>query len=560
MRALRKIIFLGVLGITACAGSQNEGLVRPGPVLVVENEVDEPVDCFSDGWYLGTVKIGGRDSFGNMRARKQKITAHGLRTGKDYWTIVDLARRSRVVWKVRNLKKSGPKTSPYIISVKNQQGTKVDVVIDGHAKDSVAGLGTGRFEVEAPGRHKVVVKDPTSKINRYFTVYVQKGVLPVLDIKASNAVIRVKNRENKGVFVALDQGASRLVAAGKSVAFKRVKPGKHRVRFITVSGQACGDFEVHAAPGREVNIAPQCPKAELMIINETKDEVEIRLGGGILATCPAEGAVAVGNIPTGTLHLKAWAGDQLVSKAVRTAHSGQKVLWMISQGAGIVGDETLGTLVVYNQSGRNLELWIDKINRGIVRNGRNLLLTSMSAGDHRVDAYCTATGTDRTAIMHYEGNERLKWTIGPVLGSARIKNLWNEPVTMLIDGVHTYRLKIGETMELPLPAGWHIFEINGRSLDLADKINADIDPGQWTLVELRKPLGTVVIHNTGTRPLKVFLDDEKIGTLQPDTEVKVDSVHSGTHKVVAHGTDSMAKWLDTINVVKGRTTTVKIGQ
>jgi len=560
MKALKKIIILAVLGIVACAGSQKEGLVHPGPVLVVENGTDEPLDCFADGWYLGTIKIAAKESFGNMRARKQKITAKGLTTGAEYWTIVDLSGKSGQMWKVEKLEKSEKKASPYTIMVKNQQGTKVNVSIDGHKRDDVAGLGSANFDVDAPGAHKVVIRDPASDINRYFTIYTQKGVSPIIGLNASKSVIRVKNRENKGVFVALDKGAARLVSAGKTLAFRRVSPGKHRVRFVAVSGQACGDIEVTAVEGGEIMAVPECPKAELMIINETPNEVEIQLGGGTLATCPAKGAVDIGNIPTGTLHLKAMAGDDLIAKAVRTARPGQKVLWMVTKGAGVNGNERLGTLVVYNQSGRDLQIWIDRLDRGVVRNGRNLLFTSMSPGDHSVTAYDTAVGTSWAAIMHYDGNERLKWTVGAALGSVRLKNLWKEPVTVLMDGGRTIKLKVNETREMSMPAGKHIIEVTGNTLELADKVIFDIDPGHRTGLNLLKPVGALIVHNAAARALEVFVDDKKIGLLGPGNDVKVDSIRSGSHKVVARDADTKARWLKTVNIPKGGTNTVIIGK
>ena len=557
MRVFQKIIFIALF-ITACAGSQKEVLVRPGPVLIVENRTDEALDCFADGWYLGTVKPGAQENFGNMRVRKQKITARGLTTGKDYWTIADLAGKDRVVWKVSPLKKAGQGTSPYIINVKNQQVMPVDVYIDGKQRDSIAAEATARFAMAIPGAHRVVVK--TGDIKRYFNVYVQKGVSPVIDIAASKIIVRVQNPEKEGVFAVLDKGDARLVPAGRDLAFRGVSAGKHRIRFVSVSGKACGDFEIQAVAGVEVNVEPKCPKADLMVINETSVELEIRLGGGTIATCQSNGAVDVGNIPAGTLHLTAWDGRQLIAKAVRTAHPGQKVLWMVSKGAGVVGNERFGTMVVYNRTGKDLQLWVDRINRGIVRRDRNLLLTSMTPGDHMVNAYCPVTGTTWSAVMHYDGNERLKWTVNAALGSARVRNMWAEPVVLLVDGTHSFKLKTGETREIALPVGRHTFETNGKEVELSDKVNVSIEVGQMTLVKLIKPLGTVVVHNVAARPLEVLLDDRMIGVLNPNGEVKLGPMRAGRHKIVARDVKSKARWLDSVKVIKGQSIKVEIGK
>ncbi len=560
MKVLAKITFAAMLVLVACAGNRQEVLVRPGPVLVVKNGTQEPIDCFADGWYLGTVKRGERAEFANMRAKKQRITARGLDSGAHYWTMIDLSSRRKAVWDVRSPKPELQGSSPYAIIVRNRQNANLKVQIDGMSQNGVEPGKSRRFGVKSPGRHRVEVVNAADGLDWHFITHVQAGVTPVLDIGPALAVIRARNTENKGVYVAIDHGASRMITPGRATRFKDVKPGKHRIEFAGVDGQMCGEFDVAVKPGQELTVEPRCPKSELMAINDTDKAVEIRLGSSVLTVCAAKGAVDVGNLPTGTLRLEAWSGPVLVARVTRSARPGQKLLWMIRQGAGIVGNERLGTLLVYNKSNRDVDLWVDKVKRGTIQKGRNLLLASMTPGDHAIYAYCPATGTVWSAEVHYDGNERLKWTVDRAFGSLRMKNQWGEPISILLDGSQTLKMKKGQEKVIQLSSGTHVLEVTGSGVDLTQKVLIPVIPQHWASVVLRKPVGTLIVHNAGHVPLSLTLDEKEIGVLQPDGDVKMDAVASGTHTIVGITLDSKAKWLNTVRIPRGKVTTVEIGK
>jgi len=207
-----------------------------------------------------------------------------------------------------------------------------------------------------------------------------------------------------------------------------------------------------------------------------------------------------------------------------------------------------------------VELWVDKVRRTTLRPGRNLLLTSMTPGDHLIHAYNPVNQDTWSAVLHYEGNEQLKWMVTPGHGIVRLKDLWQEPVVITIDGNRTLHVNKDQTLPVPLSFGTHVIEVSGTSTDITDRLVVHVETGQWTSLPLKLPLGSLVVKNVGKRALKILVDDREIGVLDPGGAVNVDALKPGHHKVMAIDASSKAKWLRTVQIGRSKTTSVDVGE
>jgi len=333
-----------------------------------------------------------------------------------------------------------------------------------------------------------------------------------------------------------DYGA---LGPGEEIYILGLAPGSHEVELIEAgTGRP---FRYDAEMVERGAAAPKAGAIKLRVVNHTGETLVLppALGGFFPRRVEPDESVVM-TVPLKPFKLRLAGRDSELTYA-----------YDIKPGGGVTQrwriERPRGQLHLTNGTGEVATVAIGAF--GSVRMAADSKVQVRNVPAGKLDlAITTASGGDRfTRKLTLKPGGDARWTVTRGGASLHIKNLWQEPVDLAIDGSPRGRVNPAGLFRVKrIQPGTHEVVAQTIVSKVREVISVTVVDGEKTTVKLRPPQASLRLQNRGDRALEVVVRGVRVGVVEPG-KTSTFNVRSGRMAVDVsqRGTSVSTTWFGT---------------
>jgi hypothetical protein len=531
----------------APAGAPPAAAPPPPPgLVVVRNATVDVLTLHVDGIPVAELPPGGAWE-GEVRPGRRDLLAVNPEVDVVHARGVEVAAGRETRWLVRQRQGA--------LLVANGGRRPATVLVDGRALGEVPGGAEQRFDAVPEGRRHLEARGPRGTVLDRASLTVQEGAVTRWAFGSAQpappppALLDVFNDTGWPLTVYADGLALGPVPAGATQRFESLPPGAAQMVARGARGDVLARETVQLAPGLLVRWHVALATCSLRVENRSSDRYVILIDGRHVGPVEPTRAHVYAGIRPGAHHLEARPVEGGVVRT-RELHCppGGELEWQLDP-------PPRAALDVHNGTAAVLEIAMDGRPLGTIRPGLTTRFQGILPGRHRFEAAATpgaAAGVPpHVRDLELAAGEVAGWSIGPRPAALVVRNGWDEPAIIVVDGRRIGRVEprsVGRFDELV--AGKHTVRADRAGgapqvavLTLPEGVATD-----WEVVP--DAPATLRIVNRNAVPVLLRVDDRELGRLQPGAERVLSGLRPGTVRVEARAAGGAAD-ADTLTLAPG---------
>ena len=494
--------------------------------LVVRNGTVDPLALRVDGADVAELAPGATRRVEGLAEGRHDVLVWNEAVGVLQARGVDVPGGHEVRWHVRQ--RFGA------LVVRNETRRPATIVVGGDAIGTVQPGAEGRFRAVPEGRRDVEARGPAGAVLASDVLVFEEGatrswaVLPPRQAPPPPpATLDVHNATDVAVTVYRDGYAVGTVPPEASGRFQPLAPGEARLVARDARGDVLASAVIDLRPGAVAAWRVAVASCRLRVENQSAERYLVVVDGRHLGPVERGRAHVYAGLRPGGHRVEARPVEGGVSRTRDVVcPPGGAVEWVLTP-------PPRATLEVHNGTDAPLDISLDGQRLGTVGAGFTTRFHNLAPGTHRIEASGRGIAPHVRDLEFGAGGVH-GWTIGPRPAALLVRNGWDVPAIVVLDGRRIGRVPPRDAARFEdLVAGSHT-------------VRAEREDGPAQVAGLRLPEGrttdwaiqpdapaTLRIVNRNAVPVDLRVGGRDHGTLAPGAERVIAGLRAGVVEVEA---------------------------